>query len=74
MDATAIRFFSGAICVLAFVLSSVTDWRQPVAQGQEAKRYVYKVVDVTTETPRCRRPSMNTALQGGNSSCSAWAI
>ena len=40
--------------VLAFVLSSVTVWRQPVAQSQEAKRYVYKVVDVPTD---------NTAMQ-----------
>ena len=54
MDATAIRFLSGAIFVLAFLLSSLTDWRQPVAQGQEAKRYVYKVVDVPTD---------NTAMQ-----------
>lgn len=38
MDATAIRFWSCAIFVLAFVLSSVTVWRQPVAQSQEAKR------------------------------------
>ena len=54
MDATAIRFLSGAIFVLALVLSSVSAWRQPVAEGQETKRYVYKVVDVPTD---------NTAMQ-----------
>jgi hypothetical protein len=49
MSATAVRFLSGAVFVLAIVLSSVAGWRQPLAQGQEAKRYVYKVVDVPTD-------------------------
>lgn len=37
MDATTIRFFSGAIFILAFVLLSVTDWSDRVAQGQEVR-------------------------------------
>ena len=49
MDATAVRLFSAAFFVLAIVLSSVVAWHQPGAQGQEAKRYVYKVVDVPTD-------------------------
>lgn len=57
MDATAIRLLSGAVFVLALVLSSVTVWHQPIAQGQEAKRYVYKVVDVPTDNT-----SMQTTL------------
>lgn len=56
MDAIAIRFLSGAVFVLALVLSFVTLWH-PVAQGQEAKRYVYKVVDVPTDVN-----SMQTTL------------
>jgi hypothetical protein len=49
MGTTEIRFLSAAVLLLAIVLSSVAIWRQPVAQGQEAKRYVYKVVDVSTD-------------------------
>jgi hypothetical protein len=49
MGTTEIRFVSAAVLVLVMVLSSVAVWRQPVAQGQEAKRYVYKVVDVPTD-------------------------
>ena len=48
MSTTAIRFLSAAVFLLA-ILSSVTIWRQSVAQGQEAKRYVYKIVDVSTD-------------------------
>jgi hypothetical protein len=48
MDTTAIRFLSAAVFLLA-ILSSMAIWRQSVAQGQEAKRYVYKVVDVSTD-------------------------
>ena len=54
METTAIRLLSIAVLVLAVVLSTVVVWRQPVAHGQEAKRYVYKVVDV---------PPDNTAMQ-----------
>jgi hypothetical protein len=49
MGTTEIRFLSAAVLLSAIVLSSVAIWRQPVAQGQEAKRYVYKVVDVSTD-------------------------
>jgi hypothetical protein len=49
MDTTAIRFLSGAVFVLAIALSSVAVWREPIAQGQESKRYVYKVVDIPTD-------------------------
>ena len=49
MGTTEIRFLSAAVLLLAIVLASVTIWRQPDAQGQEAKRYVYKVVDVPTD-------------------------
>ena len=49
MGTTEIRFLSAAVLLLVIVLSSVSIWRQPVAQGQEAKRYVYKVVDVPTD-------------------------
>ena len=49
MDTTAIRFLSGAVFVLAIALSSVAVWREPSAQGQESKRYVYKVVDIPTD-------------------------
>src|SRR4029079_295758 len=47
----AIRFLSGAVFVLAIALSSVTVWREPIAQGQESKRYEYKVVD--TDRQQC---------------------
>ena len=40
---------SGAVFVLAIALSSLTVWREPIAQGQESKRYVYKVVDIPTD-------------------------
>lgn len=40
---------SGAVFVLAIALSSVTVWREPIAQGQALKRYVYKVVDIPTD-------------------------
>ena len=53
MSTTLVRFFSGAI-VLAAVCWSIFSWQHSVAQGQEAKRYVYKVVDV---------PPDNTAMQ-----------
>jgi hypothetical protein len=56
MDAIAIRLLSGAVFVLALVLSSVMVWH-PIAQGQEAKRFVYKVVDVPTDNT-----SMQTTL------------
>jgi hypothetical protein len=49
MDTTAIRFLTGAVFVLAIALSSVAVWREPVAQGQETKRYLYKVVDIPTD-------------------------
>jgi hypothetical protein len=49
MVGTTVRWFSGALFLLAIVLSCVTLWRQSVAQGQEVKRYVYKVVDVPTD-------------------------
>lgn len=35
--------------VLAIALSSVTVWREPIAQGPLSKRYVYKVVDIPTD-------------------------
>jgi hypothetical protein len=53
MSTTVTRFLTGAI-VLAAVCLSIIYWQHPVAQGQEAKRYVYKVVDV---------PPDNTAMQ-----------
>jgi hypothetical protein len=40
---------SGAVFVLAIALSSLTVWREPIAQGQESKRYVYRVVDIPTD-------------------------
>jgi hypothetical protein len=49
MDASTVRWFTAAFFVWAMVLSSLAIWHQPVAQGQEAKRYVYKVVDVPTD-------------------------
>jgi len=42
---------SGAVFVLAIALSSVTVWREHIAQGQESKRYEYKVVD--TDRQQC---------------------
>ena len=57
MDTTAIRFLSGAVFVLAIALPSMAVWREPVAQGQEAKRYAYKVVDISTDNN-----SMQTTL------------
>jgi len=48
------RLLISAVVVLAVALSSVTIWHQAVAQGQEAKRYAYKVVEV---------PADNTSMQ-----------
>jgi hypothetical protein len=53
MSPTLVRFLTGAI-VLAAVCWSILSWQHPAAQGQEAKRYVYKVVDV---------PPDNAAMQ-----------
>jgi hypothetical protein len=49
MSATAVRFWSSTAFLLAVVLSLIAGLRQPLAEGQEAKRYVYKVVDVPTD-------------------------
>lgn len=49
MSTPPFRFVTVAVCLLAIFLSAVTIWRESVAQGQEAKRYVYKVVDVSTD-------------------------
>lgn len=54
MSPTVFRVLMGAGVMLAIALSSVTIWHQAIAQGQEAKRYVYKVVDV---------PADNTSMQ-----------
>ena len=54
MDSTASRLLSLAILLVAMILLSVAIWHHPVAQAQEAKRYLYKVVDV---------PPDNTAMQ-----------
>ena len=49
MGTPQFRLLTLAVCLLAIVLAMVAAWRQSVAQGQEAKRYVYKVVDVSTD-------------------------
>jgi hypothetical protein len=49
MNTPPFRFLTVAVCLLAIILSAVTIWRESVVQGQEAKRYVYKVVDVSTD-------------------------
>ena len=53
MSTTLVRFLTGAM-VLAAMCGAIISWQHSVAQGQEAKRYVYKVVDV---------PPDNTAMQ-----------
>lgn len=53
MSTSLVRFLMGTI-VLATVCWSILSWQHPGARGQEAKRYVYKVVDV---------PPDNTAMQ-----------
>jgi hypothetical protein len=57
MDTTAVRFLSGTVFLLTVVLSSGPFWHGPVAEGQEAKRYVYKIVDVPPDNA-----SMQTTL------------
>ena len=54
MDSTAFRLLSVAMLLVATILLSVSIWRHPVAQAQEAKRFMYKVVDV---------PPDNAAMQ-----------
>lgn len=46
METTGCRLMAIGVLLAALVLSTDAVWRQPVAQGQEAKRYVYKVVEV----------------------------
>ena len=53
MSTNLVRFLMGTI-VLAAVCWSILSWQHTGAQGQETKRYVYKVVDV---------PPDNTAMQ-----------
>ena len=53
MSTSLVRFLLGAI-VLAAVCWSIVSWQHTGAEGQETKRYVYKVVDV---------PPDNTAMQ-----------
>ena len=53
MSTSLVRFLMGII-VLAAVCWSILSWQHTGAQGQETKRYVYKVVDV---------PPDNTAMQ-----------
>ena len=54
MDSLASRLLSLAILLVATILLFVSAWRHPEAQAQEAKRYLYKVVDV---------PPDNAAMQ-----------
>jgi hypothetical protein len=54
MDPTASRLLSLAVLLVAIVLLSISVWRHPPAEAQEAKRYLYKVVDV---------PPDNAAMQ-----------
>jgi hypothetical protein len=54
MDSTAFRLMHVAVLLLSIMVLSVVVLRHPSAEGQEAKRYVYKVVDV---------PPDNTAMQ-----------
>lgn len=65
---------SGAVFVLAIALSSLTVWREPIAQGQESKRYVYKVVDIPTDNNAMQTTLNEYGAADGNSSSSAWAI
>jgi hypothetical protein len=53
MSTSLVRFLMGTI-LLAAVCWSILSWQHTGAQGQETKRYVYKVVDV---------PPDNTAMQ-----------
>ena len=73
-DTTAIRFLSGAVFVLATALSSLAVWREPIAPGQESKRYVYKVVDIPTDNNAMQTTLNEYGAADGNSSSSAWAI
>lgn len=46
MGPIVFRLLISAVVILAVALWSVTVWHQAIAEGQEAKRYVYKVVEV----------------------------
>ena len=54
MDSTASRLLSLTLLLVAAILLFVSAWHYPDAQAQEAKRYLYKVVDV---------PPDNAAMQ-----------
>jgi hypothetical protein len=54
MDSTALRLINVAVLLISMSVLSVVLWHHPAAEGQDAKRYVYKVVDV---------PPDNSAMQ-----------
>jgi hypothetical protein len=54
MNSTVFRLMHVTVLLLSVLVLSVFLWRHPLAQGQETKRYVYKVVDV---------PPDNSAMQ-----------
>ena len=54
MDSTAFRLMNVTVLLWSVIVLSMLLWRDSPAEGQEAKRYVYKVVDV---------PPDNSAMQ-----------
>jgi hypothetical protein len=49
MFPTVVRILATAVLLAAGIIWTLSMWPQHVAQGQEAKRYVYKVVDVPAD-------------------------